>query len=139
MKMLTLFLSVLLSISSCNSNGQIDNEVSIIGTWQLIERYTSDVGQGKWSPINDGYTYSFKNDGTFVSNKYSECGYGTYILSANSLTLIFGCEEFTTGIETPKGTFVEKLEFENSLMILVPDYLNCVEGCGDKFKKISSE
>lgn len=49
----------------------------------------------------------------------------------------FGCEGFTTGIESPQGTFIEQMYFENGHLILKPTYLNCIEGCSWKFDKLS--
>jgi len=58
------------------------------------------------------------------------------MLQSDELILDFGCYGFTTGIETPEGTFVEKMTFEKVYLILQPTYLDCTEGCGWKFKKI---
>ncbi|WP_157495132.1 hypothetical protein [Flavobacterium sp. KJJ] len=57
-------------------------------------------------------------------------------MATSILTLNFGCPGFTTAIETPKGTFVEKYKSENGKMILSPTYLICYEGCEYKFSKI---
>lgn len=133
-----LLLSMLLSLTSCRDDDTKSQETSILGTWKLIETYGSNGGTNpQWTTVNNGYTYTFNNDGTFSSTRFiGECTTGTYIMSSNSITLDFDCAGFDTGIESPAGTFVENYGFENENIILTPSYMDCIEGCGYKFEKI---
>lgn len=137
MKSTILILSILLSFTSCNDDDTKPQEINILGTWKLIETYGSYGGSNpQWTSIDNGYTYTFNNDGTFSSTRFTECTTGTYETSSSSITLVYGCEGFDTGIENPAGTFVENYVFDNEYIILKPSYMNCDEGCSYKFKKI---
>jgi len=137
MKNLILIFSILISLTSCNSDDTNKQESTVIGNWKLIETYGSDGGNNpQWNSVANGYTYTFNQNGSFTSNRFSECSEGNYSILANNLTLDYGCSNFDTGIETPAGTFVEKLVFENENLILTPTYLACIEGCAFKFEKI---
>ncbi len=135
MKKLFLF-TVLLSFAfvtnGCSDNDDNKTKIkpSIIGTWELVEIYGLDGVGGQWTSVENGYTYTFETDGTFISNRFSECTNGTYILSETDGTLSFAydCED--------GGTFVENYVFSGQYLILTPTYLDCIEGCDYKFKKI---
>ncbi len=114
------------------------NDKSLPGTWKLEAVNFSSGGEPRiWSAVEDGYTYSFRNDGTFSSTRFDECEQGTYITTANELKLDYGCEGFILGIEDTEGILVEELKFEGGYMILIPKYLQCIEGCKYKFRKIA--
>lgn len=138
MKTLILLFSLMIAVSSCNQsdeNPQVEN--SIYGTWKLIETYNgTGGGTPQWSSVSDGYIYTFKNDNTFTSNRFNECSSGTYELTPSNLILTFDCEGFNTGIESPSGTFFENYAFGEGYLFLTPTYLNCDEGCSNKFNKI---
>jgi len=137
MKKLIFILTTLISLSSCTID---DTDDSIIGTWVLKNIYTNPgVGAGSWTPVDNGYQYTFYSNGDFTSTRFSECTNGTYSIENDKLILDFGCEGFTTGIEIPKGTFIEQMNFENGFLILKPTYLLCIEGCGWKFDKLKKE
>ncbi|APY12118.1 hypothetical protein BWZ22_13155 [Seonamhaeicola sp. S2-3] len=137
MKPIILILSMLLSFTSCSDDDTKSQEESFLGTWKLIETYGSDGGSNpQWTIVDNGYTYTFSNDGTFSSTRFTECTTGTYDVSNNTITLDYSCVGFDTGVENPPGTFVENYNFENGNIILTPTYMNCIEGCGYKFEKI---
>lgn len=138
MKKLILLFIILLHVS-CNSDNEIKDK-SLVGTWKLSEANIGDGGIGtKWVAIksSDSYTYTFKSDGTFTSTRFNDCRCGKYSLSTDLLTLDFDCPDFTSGIESPSGTYIENYKQENGKMILSPTYLSCIEGCLYKFKKIN--
>lgn len=121
---------------SCSKEDNNTNKIE--GKWVLIETFNSDGGSsGSWNEVNeeDSYYIDLKEDLIFTSDKFSECISGIYIKDEVSFSLIFGCDGFTAGIENPPGTFKENYYFENSNLIVTPDYLNCDEGCLYKFKK----
>lgn len=128
-----------IAIIGCSSDDEkIEAEQSIIGTWKLIEVYLDPGdGSGNWSSVENGYTYNFLANGQFTSTRFSECSTGNYVIDSNQLTLDFDCDGFTTGIEEPEGTFIENYTFESNTIILVPNYILCIEGCGWKFEKVN--
>ena len=136
MKNLIFFLTISFSILSCSHNDNLDTIVTIVGSWKLFEIYSnSGGGTGQWSQIDNGYSYTFFSNGEFSSSRFSECTDGTYSITNNKLTLVFGCTGFTTRVEGPEGTFIEQMTFESGFLILTPTYLTCIEGCAYKFKK----
>ena len=136
MKKTFLILSCLALISCSNDEKVSQTNATLIGNWQLIATYNSDGGSNNgWTTVQLGYAMKFNENGTFTSQKYAECTEGTYTISGNNLTLDYNCEGFTAGIESPAGTFVENMTFENGKLILNPMYMNCDEGCGLKFEK----
>lgn len=133
---LLLSLGSLLILSSCNSDDdvqQIPHDGSIVGTWELIEYFGSDGAENpQWKVAEDRYTYTFDSDGSFTTTRFSECDFGRYELNDSILTLQYGC------FEPPKGTFINNFRLSADYMILTPQYLTCIEGCGSKFRKIKS-
>lgn len=137
MKNMYLILSIFFFTTGCSEEEAKPKEDFIYGTWKLIEIYQSDGSSNpQWTNVDSGYTYTFNNDGTFSSTRFSECTSGTYEVSSNSITLDYSCNGFDTGIENPPGTFVENYFFENNNLIIIPSYLHCIEGCNYKFEKI---
>jgi hypothetical protein len=137
MKKTLFILSCLGMFISCSDDEKANqNNAKLTGNWQLIAQYGSDGGSNNgWTPVQLGYSMKFNEDGTFTSQKYAECTEGTYAIAGDRLTLDYGCDGFSAGIESPAGTFVENVTFENGTMILNPVYMNCDEGCGLKFEK----
>lgn len=139
MKSIILILSILFSLTGCSEKETNQQENSIYGTWQLIEIYQSDGGSSpQWTTVDESYIYTFNNDGTFSSTRFTECTSGTYEISNNSITLNYSCVGFDTGMENPPGTFIESYIFKNANLILTPFYLNCIEGCDYKFEKVEN-
>jgi hypothetical protein len=132
MKKLISLLALLFLILSCSNDDKV-HSTNIIGTWKL---YQANIGASNFNTVKDGYTYTFNTDGTFKSTRFTECQTGTYAISSNVLTLDYGCEDFTTSIESPAGTFLENYKLEKGYMYLSPTYLFCDEGCSYKFSKI---
>lgn len=142
MKTIYLILVAMISFSSCTEDEnqlRTQNDRKVNGQWQLIEVYESNGGSiNQWNTVENGYLYTFNADGTFTSSRFSECSSGNYIVTDTLLTLEYGCPNFSTGIESPAGTFIESYSFENDELILVPTYMTCDEGCGWKFSKVTS-
>lgn len=122
----------------CSNDDARGSNRSLIGTWKLIEVYNNPgYGPGSWNSVENGYTYTFYTFGQFTSTRFSECSSGNYAVTSDEVALNFGCDGFTTGIESPAGTFIEQLTFESNTVIFNPTYLSCAEGCGWKFEKIN--
>jgi hypothetical protein len=133
MKKNIIFSFILVVIFSCtksNDDKPLDSK-SIFGTWKLVEVATA-FGT---NAITDGYTYTFNNDNTFISNKFLTCSEGVFTMSDTILTFVYNCDFDSFG--NPPGTFIEEYRFENNRLILHPTYSNCTEGCLYKFKKIA--
>lgn len=134
MKLLILLLIPVLI--SCTDKGPVTQNDSLEGTWRLIEIYNGDGGSNSsWTPVENGYTYTFMKNGNFTSNRFEACTKGSYSISSNKLILVYGCNGFSTGVETPEGTFIENYDIKDGFLILSPTYLNCDEGCENKFEK----
>lgn len=128
---------LVMSLFSCNNDDDINQEQSLIGTWQLVEVYLSPGGPGSWSTVENGYKYTFLDDGNFSSDRFNECSSGTYLVESNKLILNYDCDGFTAGIEIPEGIFIEEINFESGYLTINPTYVICIEGCEYKFKKIN--
>ena len=127
MKQLIFIFSILFLLSGCSEDNEKQQENSIFGTWKLVETYGSAGGQGQWTPVENGYTYTFGEDGILISDRFS-CE-GTYIVDLNNITIDFDCQEsqfhLTYGVS-----------FENNNLILTPDPVNCDEGCAEKYQRM---
>ena len=128
---------LVMSLFSCNDEDDINQNQSLIGTWQMVEIYRSVGGPGSWSSVENGYTYTFLDDGNFSSDRFDGCGSGTYSVESNKLILNYGCDGFTAGVEIPEGTFIEEINFESGYLTINPTYVICIEGCEFKFQKIN--
>ncbi|MCX2839923.1 hypothetical protein OQ279_17490 [Salinimicrobium sp. MT39] len=138
LKKIAFYIILGVSFISCSDDDEeVKEKDSLIGTWQLVQTYAnSGAGPGNWNEVEDGYTYTFLQNGDFYSTRFDECTSGTFSTESNLLILDFGCDGFTTGIEAPEGVFVEEYIFDNGLLVTNPTYLTCIEGCGFKFRKM---
>lgn len=138
MKQLLLALTIGLTAMGCARYGQEEQlTTDLKGTWQLIEEYNAMMNWQKVSK-EDQYTYTFKSDSTFTSTKFSDCGYGTYRVVKDTLKLTFTCPNFQNPYGLPTNTLIEIMKIENGNLILSPKYLFCIEGCDEKFQKMSN-
>lgn len=100
---------------SCNKESNDEKKDTLIGKWQLIEEYVYDINDGTegWLEVSteNSFTIEFNENNTFKSTKFDECNYGEYIYNEIEITMDYGCEDFTIGIETPPETFHWKLFF----------------------------
>lgn len=124
----------------CSDNDEeVKDENSLIGTWQLVKAFEySEAGPGNWNEVNDGYNYTFSQNGDFYSTRFDECTSGTFSTESNLLILDYGCDGFTTGIEDQAGVLVEEYIFVDGLLFMNPTYPTSVEGFVFKFRKISN-
>ena len=142
MKNMSLLFLLLFILSGCNDheNNRQQNPPSIYGIWQLIESYSDPgrTGEGKWIKTNDEYSYEILINGTFNSTKYNECSTGLYSISKEKKTIsfTFSCDDFDP-CEASSVLCNESFSFDNQYLILIPNYLQCDEGCAHKFEKIA--
>ncbi len=119
--MIYLFISILLF--ACSDD---ENVNTVIGSWQLVENYGSDGNAAPhWYPVEDGFIYTFTNNGIINSSEY-ECS-GTFDYnSSENITINFDCPDMSFN-----GSF--DIVFENNYLILTPNPSSCDEGCSEKF------
>lgn len=125
---IVIFTLFFIPLFSCNKDDGASTS-NIKGTWQLIEIYSSDGGSpGAWYPVENGYTYSFKDNDIITSNKFS-CN-GVYIFNSSvNINITFDCPEAGS-----LGDY--DITFENGNLILTPNPTSCDEGCAEKFKRL---
>lgn len=120
------------SILSCQETDEIINTNDLNGTWQLVEVLADPGdGSGTYQPIDSDWIISFNSDGSFYStNKLCnqnvddpEDESGTYDKADQQISI--GSCSFRVGYE-----------IVNSKLIL---QYPCIEACGQKFAKLSSE
>lgn len=127
MKNLFLILCMVLALLSCSEDNTKQQNNSVIGTWKLVETYGSSGGQGQWTKVENGYVYSFNEDKTLISNRFT-CN-GVYVLDANKITIEFNCPEKVFHL-------TYSISYENNYLILTADPINCDEGCLEKYQRI---
>lgn len=139
MKSTVTLLAVLLLFTACdkNSSGPINaDEVSIAGTWILTEAYISTGGPQYWTDVEDGEEITFFDDGTFASNRFSECETGNFSMTDNELLLEYDCNGFDVVSENEEGLITYALELFSDYFILTPTSGPiCIEGCSYKYEK----
>jgi hypothetical protein len=106
------------------------NEANLIGTWKLVEAYADPGdGSGTYHPVPNGYTFTLNNDGSFTSERISQCESGTYRVEVDRIFFIYDCPDYSE-------TYEDLASFEGSRLVTMPlSPLVCIEGCGSKFKK----
>lgn len=134
MKKLSLLLLFFILVVSCDSEDKTleFTEANLTGTWKLVEAYADPGdGSGTFQPVSDGYSFSLNSDGTFTSERISECSSGTFsIKEKDKIIFNFKCPNYTE-------TFVDTASFDGTMLVTSPLAPNrCFEGCGSKFKKI---
>lgn len=125
-----LILVITTSFTSCNKNEEnnINPENSIIGTWQLIERFDG----GSPTPIQNienGEIIEFNLDLTYSNNTFS-CD-GSYIINNSNIDILVPC------ISSDNLTYT--FSFENKYLLMTSIPSTCDEGCYDKYKRLNSE
>lgn len=130
-------LCLLLSLAGCEKKDAGSGEASLLGTWILVETKVSDGGSpAEWMAVDEGYTYTFKKEGSFASSKFNDCVTGTYTITDDQLILNYSCERLSGGIQSPQGGFVENFLLIGEFLILTPQYTVCYEGCGEKLLRV---
>jgi|SRR5690606_4054886 len=133
-----LFFAVYAFLSCTNSDDGKKQETPLVGTWQLIEIY-EDYGEGpngNWNPVENGHFYTFRDDGTMISNRF-DCSNGVYEIEMNDninqrrIFISFNCEN-----SLHQGTL--RMPFIDEYLILI-DEISCDEGCAEKYIKLSNE
>lgn len=139
MKNYMIFIFVIL-MSSCSSDDSKPlDENGIIGKWTLIEQLTDPGdGSGEFAPTNSNRTIQFFSNGTVSINGIlcymsSEVGEGNtgFFYESTEDNDFFDCEILPNNCEYRETKVYYNLE-DNNLIL----WYQCIEGCGQKFKKI---
>ena len=124
MKKFIVSITVFLLIGCSSQDDSAENQ-SIIGTWKLVEFYGGDGTQANWTPEDDGYTYTFREDNVLISDRYP-CDEGTYELEGNQVEVYFDCSGSIIN-------FIYEFEFINGYLIFTS---GCNEVCKEKFERV---
>lgn len=128
-----LVIFMVFGITSCDKEVAI--ETDLVGSWQLVENYYSPGGPGEWHDVEDGFEYTFSDDGSFTTDSNS-CGIGSYSFDGRVLTLEYSCAGFLTGRENDNNQITFGLVFQVNHLILTPTSGPiCIEGCMEKYRR----
>ncbi|WBL25752.1 lipocalin family protein [Zunongwangia sp. HGR-M22] len=121
---------------SCDTQDYGMYEVDrIVGSWKLVEIYNDN---NQWTPAENTYSYTFNEDGTFISTRFPQCTIGSYSIQDDEIYLDFDCTtNRMIGIASTSSTIVEELDYEDVNIIFTPAYSDCDQGCRLKFKPIN--
>jgi len=138
MKFQYYLIAILLFFIACNET--LDepipaNESLVAGKWKQTEAYISSGGPQYWVNVDNGEEIEFFNDGTFSSNRFTECTVGNFSIEENKLLLEYNCNGFNTQSENEEGFITYELEFYSNYFILTPTSGPiCIEGCSYKYQ-----
>jgi len=111
-----------------------DDENTLIGKWQLTEAFISSGGPQYWVNVEDGEEIEFFADGSFVSNRFSECSVGDFFIASNELLLEYNCNGFEVESENQDGFITYDLRFDSNHFVVTPTSGPiCIEGCSYKY------
>lgn len=128
MKNMFLILSIFFFITGCSEEEIKQEENSINGTWQLIERFDGGSPTPNQS-VENGEIITFSSDNLYSNNSY-QCD-GNYSINNSIIEISVSC--ITTDLI--KYSF----NIENNELKLTSFPSTCDEGCYDKYKRILSE
>jgi hypothetical protein len=131
---------------SCSDDGiETNNEItvdSIYGVWEvsLVYNENHDGINDEWIVIPErslelyNHRIIIRENGTF-SNSLRTCTEGTFSIDQDILNF-----QYENCIDWQGSTLLtENFYFEDNYLVLIPQYLGCIHGCGFKYRKISSE
>lgn len=138
MKYKYFLITALVFFIACDKTDEsiIANETLIAGKWEQTEAYISAGGPQYWIDVENGDEFNFFENGTFSSNKFTECTDGYFSIIENELLLEYDCSEFSTEFENEQGFITYALEFYSDYFIVTPTSGPiCTEGCSFKYQK----
>lgn len=142
MKKLILITISIILISCSSDEGKPSGETELLGKWKLIEQYLDPGdGSGDFQPINSNRTIEFFSNGTveingelcFMSSEVGDKETGTYMItSSNEADTTYDGEIIPNTCSSRSAKVYFDLPLNGNLILW---YL-CIEGCGQKFKKV---
>jgi len=139
MKKVILISILFLTFINCSENSKTEsltfNISRILGKWQYVEEL--DYNPPGPYLITNGPIIDLNSDGTFTSNEIINYPNGIYTVSLDSIiTLTYLSNASNYIIKQKKINF-----FSNTQLILDNDYSGsggCVEGCAERYEKITT-
>lgn len=140
MKKMILILTLLSLLACSDDESKAEHEVSLFGTWQLVERFDGGSLKPNQS-IENGYTIAFYQTGNvrtnhptigcpvdyaFLEGNYSQGTDGEF----STLSLVLDCDNDDLNINY-------YYSFDDQFLLLSLSESTCFEGCYDKFEKIA--
>ncbi|MGB7393577.1 MAG: hypothetical protein WA913_04205 [Pricia sp.] len=122
------------------SSDTIDGENTLTGKWQLTEAFISAGGPQYWVDVEEGETIEFLANGSFVSNRFTECSNGNFSVESTELLLDYDCDGFEVLPENEDGSITYNLELDSDYFIVTPTSGPiCIEGCSYKYSRKQQE
>ena len=122
-------------VAACSSNDSESNipleAKNLIGQWQLVATYSSPGGATEWQNVENGFSYTFKDDGTYLmttSENVIEQS-GVFRFENEEIFMDFNFE----GASKTEGYTAELTTTQLTLSPSFPTI--CIEGCFYRFEK----
>jgi hypothetical protein len=107
----------------------------ILGKWKQTKAYISSGGPQYWVDFENGEEIEFFEDGTFSSDRFTECSIGDFLIEEKTLILEYNCNGFSPQLENEEGFITYELEFYSNYFVLTPTSGPiCIEGCSYKYQ-----
>ncbi|MFD2828093.1 hypothetical protein ACFSYG_16565 [Leeuwenhoekiella polynyae] len=133
-------IALLFMFIGCDTENETQNESEALlnGNWQNTEAFISSGGPQYWIEIEDGEEIQFLSNGTFSSNRYTECTRGTFSIEDSTLTLKYVCPDFEPTAANEDGLITYSIAYESKTFLLTPTSGPiCTEGCSYKYQKVN--
>lgn len=127
----------LILFMACNKSDEpiAVDQYLISRKWQQTKAYISAGGPQYWIDVENGEEIEFFNNGTFTSDKFSDCLTGNFSIENNTLYLKYNCTGFHTEAENEDGFITYTIDFYSDYFILTPTSGPiCTEGCSSKYE-----
>jgi hypothetical protein len=140
MKFIYYLTPTLLFFIACDKTTEepIPAEASLIaGKWKQTNAYISSGGPQYWVDNDNGEEIVFFENGTFSSNRFTDCMTGNFSIEEDNLLLEYNCTGFIPDAQNKEGFITYKPELFSDYFILTPTSGPiCIEGCSYKYQKI---
>ena len=127
-----LFIALFVACTSNDTENTIPTTAkNLAGQWQLVATYISPGGASEWKEVENGFSYTFKDDGTYLmttSENVIEQS-GVFRFENEEIFMDFNSE----GEAKTLGYIMELKATELTLSPSFPAI--CFEGCFYRFKK----
>jgi hypothetical protein len=132
---LIIYLLVFIACDNTMNEPFTANESLMIGKWKQTKASISSGGPQYWVDTKNGEEIEFFKNGTFSSDRFTECIAGNFSIEENELVLEYNCIEFNTASENEEGFITYNLEFFSDYFFLTPTSGPiCMEGCSYKYQ-----
>ncbi len=135
MKKMILSILPFFILLGCNQEENDVQRPSIYGTWQLIESYNVSGVDFYWREVPKELKYEFTIafNNTFRSTRYSDTEYS----DCSGGNVKYDDVQITFEDECGGPGLSYNYYIDGNKLTLIPNFLFCDEGCGDRFQKIA--